>query len=316
VDHNPFTLNPATVRASAADRSLSIDLINAVPEVDEHLEKVDLGPLALALEYRDGAATRTQVLGSLVNTRAAYEARAGLADFQVAPDVWPLLDSGRLKVVQVATGAALLDEAPVVVETDDRATYLEQGHLGTLRLRGWVRGRPAAGASVRIRQFSTTHKTNAPIPPATPVVRCPDAVTLDADGAAAVPVQGLNSGCCTLRFLPAEDEARTDYFGCVRVLPTDDYSHLPDSQVDFALIYREIFQYYHLLHPAMDALIDLSSEAAVRARLDPVRARVAGTAPDDPAFMPRTRDLSAGKLALLLRWCALVAPPANGGPAG
>jgi hypothetical protein len=54
---------------------------------------------------------------------------------------------------------------------------------------------------------------------------------------------------------------------------------------------------------------DLSVEASVVAHADRIRTRIRDTAWDDPQYMPRTRDLSTGKTALLLRWCDIVVPP-------
>jgi hypothetical protein len=305
----PFTLNPTTAQINAADRRVSVDFINTVPEADESLEKVNLGTLQLVLETDTAGGVRNTVLGPIPNTRAAYEARAGLVDLVVPEAVWPSVAGGRLKVVQQATGSPVLVETPVVIETDDRATYLQQGQQSNITLRAWLRGRPAAAQKVKIRQFATPNKTLDPVPPAAPVVQCPDTVVTDQNGTALVLVMATDPGCCTLRFTSPDNDDSTEYFACVRVLAADDYSHVPDGQVDFALVYREILQYYHLLHPAMDSVIDLSDENAVRARIDPIRARASATAWDNPAFMPRTRDLSAGKLALLLRWCAIVSPP-------
>jgi hypothetical protein len=310
-NHGQFTLNPTTVRVNATDHRISVDLINTVPELDENLEKVELGPLVLALQHSSGGIPSQSVLGVVPNTRLAYEARAGMVDFPVPDPVWPFVGDGRLQLIQQSTGSVLLDEGDLVIESDDRATYLQQNQSTTIRVKAWSRGLPAPSVSVKIQQFSTTNKTFALVPPATPVVQCPDEIVTQQDGSATLAIQGVNPGCCTLRFTGPDEPDATDYFVCVRVLPLDDYSGVPDNQLNFALLYREILQYYHLLHPAMDAQIDLSSEAAVRAAVDSLRARTKGTAWDNPAFMPRTRELSAGKLGLLLRWCALVAPPSN-----
>jgi hypothetical protein len=59
----------------------------------------------------------------------------------------------------------------------------------------------------------------------------------------------------------------------------------------------------------MDGVFDLSDQDRVEERADRIRTRIKATAWDDPQYMPRTRELSAGKAALLLRWCDLVSPP-------
>jgi hypothetical protein len=307
-DHVDFQFNPATVLVDTANRRISVDLINSIPEINDTLEKVNLGPLDLTLTSAAG----TMVLGTIANTRTDYELRAGIADFDIPTPVLPSISAGHLEVIQRSTSSALLTETPLVVETDDRTVYLQEGGAGTINLRGWQSGQPAAGERIVISQFSTTNKTFAPVPPATAIVNSPDHVDLDADGQAAIVVTGVAPGCCTLQFTGASNPDATDFSTCVRVLPKDDFSAVPDAQIDFAFIYENVLKYYHLLHPAMDVAIpgfDLSVEASVVARADRIRTRIRDTPWDDPQYMPRTRELSAGKTALLLRWCDIVAPP-------
>jgi hypothetical protein len=140
------------------------------------------------------------------------------------------------------------------------------------------------------------------------VVTCPDHVVLDAAGAAEVPMTAAAPGCCTLMFAGAADPTAADFFACVRVLPKDDFSAVPDAQVTFQFVYDNVLRYYHLLHPAMDAVFDLSSGDRVEERADRIRTRLRDTSWEDPRYMPRTRELSAGKAALQLRWCDLVSP--------
>jgi hypothetical protein len=196
-----------------------------------------------------------------------------------------------------------------VLETDDRAVYLHEGEAGTITLRGWVRGQPAANQPVSVRQFSTTNKTFAPVPPAAAVVACPAEVQLDAGGTVVIALTGAAPGSCTLRFGAAGASLGPDFFACVRVLPADDFSSVPDSEITYAFVYDKVLRYYHLLHPAMDGVFDLSDQDRVEERADRIRTRIKATAWDDPQYMPRTRELSAGKVALLLRWCDIVSPP-------
>lgn len=96
-----------------------------------------------------------------------------------------------------------------------------------------------------------------------------------------------------------------EFFTELRVLPWDDYSAIPDAQVTFDLVYREIFRYYDLILPAMSARLDMTSEAVWAT---PTAARYV-LRMIDPAiwhtynYMPRTRDLSAPRRALLRRFC-------------
>ena len=145
------------------------------------------------------------------------------------------------------------------------------------------------------------------ISPATAGVTCPGQVDLDAHGGAAITLTGAAPGCCMLQFTGASDSASTDSFACVRVLPKDDFRGVPDDQITFAFVYDNVLRYYHLLHPAMDGILDLSAEHKVKEQANRIWTRIRDTAWDGPHYMPRTRKLSAGKVALLLRWCDIVA---------
>jgi hypothetical protein len=107
------------------------------------------------------------------------------------------------------------------------------------------------------------------------------------------------------------EDART----MVRVLPYDDYSGLSDDEVTFPLVYSEVLRYYHLLCPAMSERLDLS-DPTLWTTPSAAHYLLEVTAPElwaTPLSMPRTRDLSAPRRALLQRFCRLVtARPAAG----
>lgn len=96
-----------------------------------------------------------------------------------------------------------------------------------------------------------------------------------------------------------------EYFVELRVLPFDDYSHIPPSDVTFDLIYDEIFRYYNLILPAMSERLDLAdptvwaSPTAANYVLRMVDERLWGSY----NYMPRTRDLSASRRNLLRQFC-------------
>ena len=93
----------------------------------------------------------------------------------------------------------------------------------------------------------------------------------------------------------------------MRVLPEDDYDHVPDEQLTFEFIYREVLQYYHLVYPAMSRRqrIDFSNEKAVRASAIGFEERASKALWHSSAYMHRTRELYDGKLKLLHRWFQL-----------
>ncbi|MEA2490362.1 MAG: hypothetical protein QOH21_2154, partial [Acidobacteriota bacterium] len=74
---------------------------------------------------------------------------------------------------------------------------------------------------------------------------------------------------------------------------------------------QPMFQQYGNLYPFMDTIIDLTSYDAVAANAGPI-ATVFGLSPNDPHYMPVTRDLSAAKQQTIIRW--LTTPGPDGKP--
>jgi hypothetical protein len=110
------------------------------------------------------------------------------------------------------------------------------------------------------------------------------------------------------KFVP---DFRVEFFANVRVLPWDDYSNVPDADLNWAFIYREVFQYYAILYPIMSTIIPWGPSNTPR---DPERvaqfAALIRQAVDESQRgtaleMPLTRELSSGKRRLLQRWCDL-----------
>ncbi|MGH2719805.1 MAG: hypothetical protein ACRDJU_14695, partial [Actinomycetota bacterium] len=99
-------------------------------------------------------------------------------------------------------------------------------------------------------------------------------------------------------------------------LPDDNqYASVPDAELTFAYIYREVFSYYSILYPVMSRIIPWGP---VNTPHDPDRvaqfaALIADSISDErrgtTLEMPVTRELSAGKRALLQRWCNLQLQP-------
>ena len=146
-----------------------------------------------------------------------------------------------------------------------------------------------------------------------------DQITVPAGGVLTLTLTAVNPGVSVIRFRDAAQPARmpnfawdNEYYAIARILPTDDYSSYTDAQINnWPFIYQEVFCYFAVLYPIMSTFIPWGPTDAPD---DPQK--VAAFANNmiqmtDPAFwdstvyMPITRELSAGKRALLLRWCQL-----------
>ncbi len=148
-----------------------------------------------------------------------------------------------------------------------------------------------------------------------------DQVTIPAgsNGTLTLNLSALRPGTSIIRFRdPAIPQVtpnfcweNTDY-ACIRILPFDDYRAVPDQTLNnWPYIYAEFFNYFALLYPIMSTVMpwgpnDAPSNPAFVAKF--AQAIMTLTNPDmwdSTLYMPITRDLSAGKRALLWRWCNL-----------
>ena len=161
-------------------------------------------------------------------------------------------------------------------------------------------------------------------------------VQVPTGGRVDVPLTADRPGCYKLRYLPPgmhvgpQDAAppvpvdpdgpppqapppnwAVEFFSTFRVLPYDDYSNVADADITFEYVYKEVLNYFAILFPIMSTIIPWGPD---NTPLDPERvaqfAALIRQATDESRIgtaleMPITRDLSAGKRALLHRWCDL-----------
>jgi hypothetical protein len=304
-DHVPYQFNAAVAAIDKGRRVISLDMVNTVPETDEALNKVNIGALTLTLISSGSTGPERHDIADIAYDRPAYERQAGLVDVPYAAALDPLIDAGRLALVQASTGAIVLDEIDATVETDDRCVYLQVNDTTTIALRLHVKGAAAPNpATVLVKQYVTSNRSFSPATSASAVVAAPDQIALPSGRAGAISVKAIRPGTCLLAFLPPGEGADSlQFFANLRVLPTDNYDGVPDKELTFQLIYQEVLRYYHLLYPAMSEVFDLSNELNVTVRAQFIRDRIAKAKWDRSSYMPISRDLSDGKRKLLERWC-------------
>jgi len=251
-------------------------------------------------------------------------------------------DDGYEMVLQTSLAGVLLSETPFMVEADQGCSYLDELPPGqhwddpVVRaelarapdpaLRGEIdlfvryRGRVPSGATpLRVEQW---RETPTGFIDQFGVYRYP--VLLETES---VIVKGgsiryrlkprQSSGLRLYRLVPPENfpqdiaadtlanMAFQEFCAELRVLPYDDYSTVSDADLSFDIIYNEIFRYYALILPAMSERLDLSDPTVWQS---PTAARYVLRVIDETLwpyynYMPRTRDLSKYRRALLRRWC-------------
>jgi hypothetical protein len=295
----PIALGAAVAGVDDDAHCVTLDLVNTFPEMDQSGSKALLGEAVLRV--RDG--TQTPDIGPVSYDQTTYEQTAGMVEVPFHPALGPAIAAGEL-VLMTEKGGEMLAEAPVMVESDDRCVYLQQGETATARFTALTRGVPL----VEPVRFLVMDEPGADA--RGPVVELPEAIEVGGRADNALTLKATNPGCTVIRLARGPgarrlDTARDSYIS-VRVLPTDDYGHLGDDEVTFPLVYQEVLRYYHLLHPAMSRLLDLSDERAVTAAAETLLRRTEPGNWQHSRYMPRTRDLSAGKRRLLERWCRKV----------
>jgi hypothetical protein len=339
---NPTAVWPA-VAIVEPDRIL-LDLLTTFPEQKHSASraKVDYGPVDLVVTSGEDGTENVVTIGSVPYDRTTYEAGGGVIEIPL-PAGSPAagaLEQGLLQLRQ-ADGIVLLAETEIVeVETDDRCVYLDFGDdgvaRGQVRINVFARGKPITRpVRIRLEQWAdemSPGEANSLDPlvviacamsdrlvqPNAPAYALPARTwTVPAGGRATLDLVARKPGCFKIRFIapgmhvdPSSPNFAFEYFTNFRVLPHDDYSSVPDEKITWEFIYDEVFSYYNVLYPIMATIIPwgpaTSSDpervaqfaSLIRQAVDESRA---GTA----LAMPITRELSAGKRALVQRWCDL-----------
>ncbi len=303
--HGGFRLNPVIVNVDSSKHLITLDLLNAVPEVDQSFEKADFGPAELALIDVSTPGSAPLTIGPVPYDRPHYEARSGLVDLDMPNTISSLIGNHALALIQSATGNVLMFEQEFTVETDERCLYLEEGETKSIELFLQQRGAtPTSPTRVDLRQLVTSNRTQTPATLSNAIVSLASHVDFPGTSTASLAISGVRPGTCIITMLPPGEPASSrQYFINIRVLPKDDFSHIPDNEVTFELVYEKVLRYYHLLFPAMTQFLDLSDQSAM---IDSAQFVIDRTNPamfGKSSYMPVSRDMSAGKRELLRRWC-------------
>lgn len=232
-------------------------------------------------------------------------------------------------MVESDCACSYLDEPPPEVAPADEAVAQDLSTMPHAALRGEVplylrhRGRPPAhDVAVRVEQWKVTPTGDPRIYGfyKYPVLLETRSITLSR-GQARFPLRPWGGpGLRVFRFVPPgqwpaqmtgdvlANRMFEEFFTSVRVLPYDDYSGVTDEELTFDYVYREVLRYYALIFPAMSTRLDLSDPTLWTT---PSAAQYLLTVTDPKLwgnylYMPRPRDLSRYRRALLQRFCEKV----------
>lgn len=315
-----------------------LDLSTAFPEggqPDDPWDKHDFGTVRLEVVYDNAAGRQTATLGEVAYDANTYERLGGVVEVAFDADLAPRVTDGWLQLVDEADTVLLRETETAQVVTDDQTVYLDlhdtEGGVaahGTAEVRVFFKGEPIAEPmtlSVEVwgdvQKPGTANSVNPLVVTATEIsekhIRT-FTVEVPAGGRANVPIEARAAACYKLRYLvpglhidKTAPQWAVEYFSCFRALPYDDYSWLADEDLTFEFLYEHVLSYYAILYPVMSTIIPWGPANTPH---DPERVGQFATlmlqAVDESRLgtalqMPITRELSAGKRALLQRWCRL-----------
>jgi hypothetical protein len=109
-----------------------------------------------------------------------------------------------------------------------------------------------------------------------------------------------NAPSITLRILPNSEDFSRYYVDPRAEEP------MGNDLLTFDVVYQEVLRTYYLLYPAMNQVFPLNSEQAVTTYAIAILQRTEKSLWMLTGYMPRTRDLSASRRALLRAWCRKV----------
>jgi hypothetical protein len=109
-----------------------------------------------------------------------------------------------------------------------------------------------------------------------------------------------NAPSITLRILPNSEDFSQYYVDPHAEDPTG------NDSLTFDVVYQKVLRTYYLLYPAMNQVFPLNSEQAVTKYAKAILQRTEKSLWMSTSYMPRTRDMSASRRALLRAWCRKV----------
>ncbi len=327
VAEKSVTLGPALAEIDDQRQVVVLDLIATFPEQNSTLAKADLGTFQLQVRSADG--TVTQIGPPLTPAdygQTAYEATAGLVEVPFKPDQLQALQTGSLEIAQPGKeGTPALAEQSLVAETDQRGVYVDQSQTRSITINVYQKGQLASGPTqlqILVAQYDNqgtlitssqqrlVEVLDQQGKPLTGGVASVD------NGIASIKVRPLQPGTCSLGFFPFQVgqalpqppsngfPGTGDFYAAIRTLPFDNkFEHLPPDQVvDWNFVYQHVLLNFDVVYPVMSLIINLHNEKAIDSSAPAIEHAISPSQFESTLAMPITREMSAGKRALLLKY--------------
>lgn len=287
-------LGSAYVLASGA--SLTLDLSNSIPEIDQCLTKQDLGTLNIVAV--DPATNATIHLGSFGYSqydRTAYEGASGIVTIPLATGASDL--AGKNIQITDSLGTVLFVEMPQRLIPTTPNLYLDEGAQGNATFQLYERGVPAAKQVAftlyQVTSSGSTTKSQA---------------NTDANGVFTLPLTA--GGGSILAYVPGFTEAedptqnginpQVNTYMYVRVRPAD--NAIAELAPTWDNVYANVLANWNAMAPCMDNWLNLASPDQIRAFGATLKGLTNPANFESFLFMPVTRDMSAGERTLLYKF--------------
>ena len=320
----PVPLGPAMALVDPSRNVVTVDFLATFPEQGGTLKKANLGTFLLQAVASDGSVTQIgPPLTPEMYAQTAYESGGGVVEFDFQPTELSAITSGSLQLVQQnSTAGPDLLKSQFVVETDQRASYIDEGETKSISIRVYQNGAtPTVGVQLLASQYDSGG--NLIGAPASQIVAFTGASTSGvlpvAGGAAQLTFQAKQAGVCYIFFLPFTGSvpptppasgfgSSSDFFAVIRALPFDNEleANTPDSQLSWAFVYKNVLSTYDLIYPVMSQIRNLHDKNVVDAMAEQLKFAISLDSFASTLYMPMTRELSAGKRKLLERYVDLL----------
>jgi len=322
----PVVLGPALAEIDEHRQVVALDLIATFPEQDSTLAKSNLGTFQLQVRSTDG--TLTQIGPPLTPAgygQTAYEATAGIVEVPFAPDELQALLTGSLEIAQQGSESTpALVEQSLLAETDQRGVYVDQSQIQAITINVYRNGQPARGQTevqILVAQYDNS---------GTLITSDPDRLVEVLDqqgnplrggiasvknGISSIKVRAVQPGTCFLGFFPFQNQVppqppgenfpgTANFYAVVRTLPFDNqFQNLPPDQiVDWNFVYQNVLLNFDVVYPIMSLVINLHDQSAVDSSAAAIEHAISPSQFESTLAMPITREMSAGKRTLLLKY--------------
>lgn len=311
------TYNYAVALLDENLHSLILDLGNAF-QFDEIGDLLSGKNLTVAVLNNPANKSDNTYIGKIENSSSGwYMQTAGLVTFALNEEIFSLLQTCPLAIFETDPGTnsptIVFEEQVSYVRADQFVSRLNEGESFAVKLKATHLGKPIPAATINLEQSTSAF---GPTPPAvgTPenAISFPASVNTDEQGNASITILASDPG-------NPREYIDGQMYGIVYKLDTQDYAALNPSDFVSLLVYSSvpessvqnpdwdrdihpIMQQYANLYPLMSkGIFNLADKEVVHNNAE-ILSFVFSKGLTDPNYMPATRDLSADKQRMILRY--------------